>query len=377
MFFELSQKKQKNFTVCHQLSNELFLNLDSGWNNFIVDNKRLFFKGYISEKSSFEEIINKIIKDPTPKFKGNFFLIICDDEKIILTNDKDRGTPLYYCGIDKVITNLYTKKEIRANTFCELDYSFNIKINRFKPYEVHEEKISYQTAIEKIYNIIANEFDNFLSKNKRPVKVFLSGGMDTVTLYSFLKKFTKNFEVIDYEYKKHTHFYKHNWHEHLKKYWAYNQIHSWGEDPTTLMTGACGDEYLLRGPATVKFLIDYYNIDLISLLHDNKDCYHYTYFMKEKNIKIFKENKKVFRNKKEMMYEVLSNLINDHQHWHLDNTICFTPFKNIELPHIIMNLEKDIIIEQMLDAKINRDLIIKNDPEDLKLLTKYKNTFNQ
>ena len=203
----------------------------------------------------------------------------------------------------------------------------------------------------------------------------MSGGIDTLTLYSFLKKFTKNFELVDYEYKKWTHFYKHNWHEHIKKYWAYNQIHTWGEEPTTLITGACGDEYMLRGPATIKYLIDYYDIDFISLLKKNKDCYHYDYFMKEKNIDIFKQEKKVFAHKKDMIFYILNILINDHQHWHLDNTICFTPFKNIELPNIVMNLEKDILIEQMLDAKINKDLILKNNPDDLQLLSKYKNKF--
>lgn len=180
---------------------------------------------------------------------------------------------------------------------------------------------------------------------------------------------------MDYEYKKWTHFYKHNWHNNIKNYWAYNQIHTWGEEPTTLITGACGDEYMLRGPATMKYLIDYYDIDFISLLNKNEDCYHYDYFMKEKNMYIFKQEKKVFEHKKDMMFYILNILINDHQHWHLDNTICFTPFKNIELPNIVMNLDQDVVIEQMLDAKINKDLILKNDPNDLKLLSKYKNKF--
>jgi len=375
MFFEISEKEQKNFTKNYHLKNKIFLNLDSGWNIFNIGGKKLYFKGYISEKQPLEIIINDIIKDPTPRFKGNFFLIICDDKKIILTNDKNRGTPVYYCKDNKVITNLSIKEGIWANNFCELDYDFNITIKNFNPYNIIDKKLSYEQSIEKIYNIIANEFDIFLTNNKSPIKIFLSGGIDTLTLYSFLKKFTKNFEIVDYEYKKWTHFYKNNWHNYIKKYWAYNQIHTWGEEPTTLITGACGDEYMLRGPATIKYLIDYYDIDFISLLKKNKDCYHYDYFMKEKNIDIFKQEKKVFTHKKDMISYILNILINDHQHWHLDNTICFTPFKNIELPNIIINLEKDILIEQMLDAKITKDLILKNNPDDLQLLSKYKNKF--
>jgi hypothetical protein len=375
MFFEISEKEQKNFTKNYHLKNGIFLNLDSGWNVFNIGGKKLYFKGYISEKQPFETIINDIIKDPTPRFKGNFFLIICSNKKITLTNDKNRGTPVYYCKDSKVITNLSIKEGIWANSFCELDYDFNITIKKFNPYNIIDKKLSYEQGIEKIYNIIANEFDILLTKNKSPIKIFLSGGIDTLTLYSFLKKFTKNFELVDYEYKKWTHFYKHNRHDYIKKYWAYNQIHTWGEEPTILITGACGDEYMLRGPATIKYLIDYYNIDFISLLKKNKDCYHYDYFMREKNIDIFKQEKKVFAHKEEMILYILNILINDHQHWHLDKTICFTPFKNIELPNIVMNLEKDILIEQMLDAKINKDLILKNNPDDLQLLSKYKNKF--
>jgi hypothetical protein len=335
----------------------------------------IFFKGYTSEIKSVDEILLECIKDPTPRFKGNFFMFICDQEKIILTNDNNRGTPLYYSQSDNIITNLHQLEGIWANNFCELDYDFKIKIHKFTPYNVNEEKISYNEGLNKIYDLIASEFDNFLSHNKSPIKIFLSGGVDTLTLYSFLKKFTKNFEVVDYEYKKWTHFYKYNWKEYIKKYWAYNQIHSWGELPTTLVSGACGDEYMLRGPSTIKILADYHGINFTSLLNNNKNCYHYDYFIKEKNMKIFEEEKNFYVSKKEAMSNILNILINDHQHWHLDNTLCFTPFKNILLPKIIMNLDKDVLIEQMLDAKINKDLIAINNKDDIELLSKYKNKF--
>ena len=192
MFFEISKKEQKNFTKNYYLKNGIFLNLDSGWQNYIIGNKKLYFKGYISEKKSIKTIIEESIKDPTPRFKGNFFLIICDTEKIILTHDKNRGTPLYYFKNDQVITNLRVGIAIGANILCELNYNFDITLKKFRPYVVNDEKISYENGLNKIYNIIAEEFEIFLSKNIYPIKVFLSGGIDTLTLYSFLKKFTKN-----------------------------------------------------------------------------------------------------------------------------------------------------------------------------------------
>ena len=39
----------------------------------------------------------------------------------------------------------------------------------------------------------------------------------------------------------------------------------------------------------------------------------------------------------------------------------------------MLNLPKENIIAQLLEAQFNKDLIIKNNPDDLKLLSTYKN----
>ena len=97
---------------------------------------------------------------------------------------------------------------------------------------------------------------------------------------------------------------------------------------------------------------------------------------------LLEKNSKYFRNtnpdvdtssKKNTIDHILNNLINDHQHWHIDETICFTPFKNIAIPGIILNLPKQNVIEQLLDAQFNKDLIIRNNPDDLRLLSTNKN----
>ena len=373
MFFEISRRENKNFPKNFYLKKNLFLNVDSGWRTFAINNKQIYFKGYVTEARDEEKILIDIINDPTPKFKGNFFCVICDDEKIVLTHDKTRGTPLYYFKDEEVFTNLTIGPIIGANILCELNYNFDVNFKKHKPYVVNDEKISYDKALNKIYNIIAEDFEIFLTKNKFPIKIFLSGGIDTLTMYSFLKKFTSNFELVDYEYKKFSHFYKNNWKQRIKKFWGYNQMHTWGEEPAALISGACGDAFMMRGPDTLKLFCDYHNIDLTRLLAMNKDCYQYNYFCNnEGNKKIFKEGKKIFYNEKYLISYILNIIINDHQHWHIDDTIFFTPFKNIELPNIILNIDKEIVIEQALDARITKDLIIKNNPADLKLLNKSK-----
>jgi hypothetical protein len=378
MFFEISKNSNTQFTKNYEIKKGIFLNCDLGWSEIFFKNCKVFFKGYISEKEDLNEILKKIIIDPTPKYQGNFFCIIVNEEKITITNSYNRGSPLWFTQ-GELITNLFQQTtSVWADKIINIDNNLKIIENIFKPYTVNTDAIEYNSAIALIHEKICNSFENFLQKNKNPIKIFLSGGIDTLTCYSYLKKFTKNFEIVDYEYKKFTHFYRNNL-KYLKSFWGYNQMHTWGEIPTTLVTGGCGDEFFLRGPATCNLLLLHHKLDLFKLLEKNKNCYHYWYF-NVKNKVIF-ENQK---NDKNLQHDILvdryksfdyilNNLVNDHQHWHIDETIFFTPFKDIQITEIIMRLDKDALTDQILNAGFNKELICKNNPNDLKLLSKQKN----
>jgi hypothetical protein len=70
---------------------------------------------------------------------------------------------------------------------------------------------------------------------------------------------------------------------------------------------------------------------------------------------------------------ILNRNVNDHQHWHLDKTITFTPFKDIDLLALVVNSSKDLIIAQARDGFINRELIKRMDPHKLSVLSRQKN----
>ena len=373
MFFEISKIKNQNYPNNYELRNGIFLNCDLGWQRIEYKNHIIFFKGYILDELKDKNFYESIIKDPTPKFNGNFFGIIVGDT-ITITNDNCRGSPLQYVQNEKITNLERDHTPVFADKYLTIDDQLTVKENQFSPYTVSYESVEYDSALNQVDKILCDSFEMFLSKNIKPLKIFITGGIDTLTLFSYIKKFTKNFEIVDYEYKKFTHFHVKNWNTKINKFWAYRQMHNWGEIPTILITGSCGDEYLLRGPNTLSILAEYHQIDVLSLLEKNTQCYHYAYFKKDENKKYFQNKKNVGTSlKKNVIDHILNNLINDHQHWHIDETICFTPFKNISIPKIILNLPKKNIIEQILDAQFNKDLIIKNNPDDLKLLSKYKN----
>ena len=65
--------------------------------------------------------------------------------------------------------------------------------------------------------------------------------------------------------------------------------------------------------------------------------------------------------------------MNDFQHWHLDETLTFTPFKDLDLVQLILKGSKDLIQKQAADAYINKELIKLTNVANLKLISNYKN----
>jgi hypothetical protein len=75
--------------------------------------------------------------------------------------------------------------------------------------------------------------------------------------------------------------------------------------------------------------------------------------------------------------QILNILINDHQHWHLGNTLTWTPFKDIEIAKILLQCPIEDLLPQFLDARLTKDLIIDYNPDIIDYLSKYKNHNNK
>ena len=64
---------------------------------------------------------------------------------------------------------------------------------------------------------------------------------------------------------------------------------------------------------------------------------------------------------------------NDYQHWHLDRTLTFTPFKDMSLLSTVLCSSKDLLIDQARNAEINKQLVRKLDASKLDVLSNKKN----
>ena len=66
-------------------------------------------------------------------------------------------------------------------------------------------------------------------------------------------------------------------------------------------------------------------------------------------------------------------LSNDHQHWHLGNTLTWTPFKDIEITKTLLQCPINELIPQFLDGQLSKDLIIDYNTNIIDYLSQYKN----
>ena len=70
---------------------------------------------------------------------------------------------------------------------------------------------------------------------------------------------------------------------------------------------------------------------------------------------------------------VKNQIVNDYQMWHINDTITFTPFKNIELIDLSLCADADTIIRQVTHAELSFAIIKRLNPTNLQRVRMHKN----
>ena len=364
MFFSLSQKQEHNFPFHYELPNGLVLSTDDGWRVFNIKNFNIIFKGYANNLPC-HKLVEQLLDNTQPHAKGNFCAFISDSNSTRLLHDTNRSFPLW---INKnTITNLqHLDEQIWADCVLTVDNHFKITKDYYNCYTKNTDNFSDVEIVDRIHHTILETYEQFLTHNTKPLKIFVSGGLDTITSWAYLDYFTKNYEIVNYEYMKYTDFYKKN-STLVRKHWGYLQIHLWDQD-CVLVSGANGDENFLRGPYTLAMMLKKHGIELKDILQ--KDDYYYTYFTKKD---ISNNVNDWYAQTNDVEDWILNRNINDHQHWHLDKTITFTPFKDISILASIITASKNLLIAQAKHGEINRQLINKLDANKISKISTQKN----
>jgi len=379
MFFSISKEIRNNFP-CHHDFGDFVINTDIGWSSIVIDDKQILYKGYMDFKNLSDNLKN-IITDENHSSIGNFCIIVIDKNKNRIITDLYRSFPIYYTD-ENLITNLEPSNNTAwTNNFISFNDDLKISLTVKNIFgKIITEKVTEDTAVKLIDEIISTKIETFIKHNKKPLKVFVSGGVDSMLVYSYIQKFTNDYELVFGNHFDFDYFWIKNSDTIRKNYWAYSQLHHWKES-CILSSGAPGDEFMLRSPVTANLFLRHFNTSIPALLLDEKNFskMQYNYFSLNKNKKIYlqQEDENIhFKNDLEMIKFLCNININDYQHWHLGNTLTYTPLRDLEIFKIFLRLDLNSAIEQIMDSKISKLLIEKNNPKLIDCLSDNKNYGN-
>jgi hypothetical protein len=343
MFFSISKQQQDDFPN-HIKWGEFCIDFDNGWT--VTDSS--ITKGY--EGKSCE--INYV--DDTVHLTAGVrqtFPVFVDDENFIVSNLFDNSN-LFVGSITITPTKIH-RIEHTAPKFVNLN-------------------LSDDEIINQIDSIIENSILNV--KHDKPVKLFLTGGVDTLLMAAYVVKNKIPHELITSEHFDLDYFLCHN-RSKLKKYWAYKSLQHYRE-PTILLSGSNGDEMLGRHPADVCMVLNYFNEDIVEI-SKQQQIYHSKYFLREKFIAEYEKIKQIkFSSEQDLKQHIVFRNSRDFQHWHLGNTITYSPYDNLDLINLVLNLSYPMLKTQMLDAGVQKLLIERNAPSLLRFLSDDKNSNN-
>jgi hypothetical protein len=374
MFFNIQKKLDNRFAENIPLTSSYWFNCDEGWHS--IQNpkcKIALVKGYCFDDCDF---VTELINDPTPKHNGNFCLIYVNhNDEIIITHDAERSFPLFQTENSIGVIGIDPSTKINANTFVIIKNKI-IKNKFFNTYNI-KNNITLDGAANIILEILIPKF-NWLKNNKIKPAFFFSGGVDTLTCLALLDYCGIDYKLLleeHYDYDK----FSINFRDDLtsnQKYWGYKQLNYYNK-PCTIITGAMGDENFMRGPATIKFLLEYYKVNIFHILKPSD--YHYNYFYREYNKKIFDTHLEprlqiYTKDYKKLCDKIIDCNLNDHQHWHIGETISFTPFKDLNILSTVLSMDYSSIEKQITNAVLQKRIIEMASPKMLKYLTQQKNT---
>lgn len=357
MFFHISKQ---NFN--HQILEELytvknfFVGLDSGWQR----HNDVFFKGYATK----HDLLNKVKTRNFSPVQGSYCILDFTNNFNIHV-DTDRSFPISFD--DDFVTNIPSVGKKHAY----IDGSVSYQNNRFEwvPYShtkfsAHPE-INFEQCVDITIECLLDYFKDFVFD--KPIYCGDTQGVDTGVLQSVMDylniKYTTGDRNISYQAP-----------ESAKQLgWGFkNNIYI---DNTFVVTGYYGDEFVLRNPGFVNYILSHSGIDLNAEFDKRPDCYMKVFYDTRYRDKITKQQDDLhFDTLYQARYEVYNIMVNDNQIWHYGNTLNLIPFRNFDMARILLHADCDTIIKQVTQAEINKTIIERLSPTRLDNILKYKNT---
>jgi len=360
MFFHIADQPQENYP-CHWQLGSFSVSTDSGWQLEQVGLAQVLYKGYV-DRTSIDTLLLDIVLQTAPQILGNFCALVLVNNTLTIQSDRYRSFPIYIG--DHGINNLIAT-DCTAWTDSMITVHSDLAVTENKFDVIGSTDLSVST-VDQIDELLINKIQRFLLHNQRPLRVFLSGGVDTLLLYSYVHRLGAEYELVWNLHTDLDEFYLANSSD-IKKYWGYRQIHHW-QTPCVLASGTPGDEFMLRSPTTANQYLLAHGTSISQQLQHHPDCLHREYFSQYTDL---------FLNQHAgTTAELCNTVVNDWQHWHLGHTLTWTPFRDLELFKLFLALPYDQALGQIMNSAVSRELIERNVPGLTRVLSDQKNSGN-
>lgn len=369
MFFFLSESE----TFDHDILTEFHkigtwnVQLDKGWNC----SGTVFFKGYCLGKSLEQKVLEKDFSECS----GNYCIIeFISNSDINIYTDDSRAFPLhlYNNNVFNLCLESYDKSYSifpDASTvwvdgslrFVDSMWHFTHLPDKNFSFDSYKTEINFDQTVDLICNHMLNQVQAL--EIDKPLTCGNSSGVDSVLVKS----------AFDYLNIPYTMVYKNR--KDLKKVldWGYGQMYS-DDVPHIQITGFCGDEVLLRNPQYCNWMLKPRLIDLHQEYKKYPSAYMTGFYQTKYQKKVCNDNKNFSKLEDALKY-IYNVVSNDFQMWHLNHTITFTPFRNLNLLKSLMYADADTILKQCIHGEVSKAAIARLCKSNLFAVKPYKNDY--
>jgi hypothetical protein len=368
MFFHISQQSQENYP-CQWKLGSFAISTDNGWQHIAIGPVEILYKGY-ADSGPLESLLGQVMFQTVPHLTGSFCALVVVNNTLTIQTDRYRGFPIYIGQSD--INNLVaTDRTAWTDSLVTVHADLTVTENKFDVIgDIDDTTIDFQQAQDQVHDILTRKTRQFLSHNVLPLKVFLSGGVDTMLVYSYLRDANAEFELLDYTHFDHDYFWRSN-SDKINQYWSYQQSHHW-RDSCVLTSGALGDAFMLRHPINGDFYLRHQGTTINESVRS--EHMQYDFIKLQQHQTGLKNQPALLPSKKELYHYLCDMMLNDWQHWHLGNTLHWTPLRDLDIAKIIMRLPLNHAINQMVNCEFSLGLIERNIPGGASLVSVKKDS---
>lgn len=330
--------------------------LDDGWDY----QTGVWYKGYSTE-CKLKDCLSDIISGYQPAGKW------CAIHNGKVYHPNLRGFPMY--------------RNAESATNLNLDGYEAVVYDNFQP-DTYADELTIEQASLLIGDILVENTKNFYKYNNPESMIMLfSGGLDTLTAWAVIDQVTKDYtvslhipkegETTVLEWLGTERNYSSDLMDKVTKdYWGYHHANFYKEKNWNI-TGYYAEVYTYRDGEAINAIANYYGKRIDQLANETDYLY---WFLKRPNVvEKYRDSMLEFSDDLALKRFLWETIWYDHQMWHLDNNLMFSPFADLRIPKIVNRMSIEDIAKNCVSGQIQRNIVSRFRPELLSLLSDYKN----